>query len=70
MAEFMNQNDVNDSRLSFLTRSLGVDPALNLQSDSGGSCSSCFMSCGSAGSWPASDADDDYISCSTDDSGF
>jgi len=28
------------------------------------------MSCGSAGSWPASDADDDYISCSTDDSGF
>jgi hypothetical protein len=26
------------------------------------------MSCGSAGSWPASDVDDDFISCSTDDS--
>jgi hypothetical protein len=31
---------------------------------------SCFMSCESAGSWPASDVDDDFITCSTDDSGF
>jgi hypothetical protein len=74
MAEFMNQTDVR--RLSsfiyecFLTRALGVDPALNLLSESGGSVSSCFLSCESAGSWPASDVDDDFISCSTDDSGF
>jgi hypothetical protein len=43
MAEFMNQIDVR--RLSsfinecFLTRALGVDPALNLLSESGGSVS-------------------------------
>jgi hypothetical protein len=50
MAEIMNQNDVR--RLSsfiyecFLTRALGVDPALNLLSEqSGGSVSSCFLSC-------------------------
>jgi hypothetical protein len=76
MAEFTNQNDVR--RLSsfivyecFLTRALGVDPALNsLLSESGESVSSCFLSCESAGSWPAFDVDDDFISCSTDDSGF
>jgi hypothetical protein len=46
-----------------------MDPALNLLSESGGSVASCFMSCESAaGSWPASDVDDDFISCSTDDS--
>jgi hypothetical protein len=55
MAEFKNQNDVR--RLTsfiyecFLSRALGVDPALNLLSESGGSVSSCFiMSCESAGS--------------------
>jgi hypothetical protein len=78
MAEFMNQiKMMSVHRLSsfiydcFLTRaaSMGVDPALNLESDSGGSGSNCFiMSCGSAGSWPASDVDDDLFSCSTNDS--
>jgi hypothetical protein len=43
------------------TRNLGVNPALNLDTDLDGSGSGCFMSCGSthrsgsAGSWPASD---------------
>jgi hypothetical protein len=55
---------------AILTRALGVDPALNLQTDSDGSESGCFMSCGSAGSWPASDVSDDFLSCSTDDSGL
>jgi hypothetical protein len=62
MAEFMNQNDVH--RLlsfiydCFLTKALGVDSALHLEPDSGGLVPvvSC-MSCGCAGSWPASDVD-------------
>jgi hypothetical protein len=48
MAEFMNQNDVRQL-LSFiydcfLTRALGVDPASDLETDSDGSESECFMS--------------------------
>ena len=32
--------------------------------------SECFLSIGSDGSWPASDVDEEFISCSTDDSDF
>jgi hypothetical protein len=56
MAEFMNQiKMMRVHRLSssiydcFLTRaaSMGMNPALNLEADSGGSGSNCLMSCGS-----------------------
>jgi hypothetical protein len=40
-----------------------MDPSSNLETDSDGS--GCFMSCESAGGWPASDVGDDVFSCST-----
>jgi hypothetical protein len=39
-----------------------VDPALNLETDSDGSEFECFMPCGSAGSWPASDVGEGILS--------
>jgi hypothetical protein len=55
----------------FLARALGDDPVSVDEVDSDCEISECFLSIGSAaGSWPASDVDEEFISCSTDDSDF
>jgi hypothetical protein len=54
----------------FLARALGDDPVRVDEVDSDCEISECFLYIGSAGSWPASDVDEEFISCSTDDSDF
>jgi hypothetical protein len=73
MAAFMNQDVQQLSAFiheCFLARALGDDPVRVDEVDSDCEISECFLSIGSAGSWPASDVDEEFISCSTDDSDF
>lgn len=68
MSAFMNQ-DVHQVAAfihnCFLTRALGVNP-FDVAASEDSCASDCFLSAGSVGSLPASDLDDEFLTCSTD----